>query len=195
MTSQEDQLSSRDYQREAEATRKRLASSLDELNDRLTPGQVFDEFLTYAKGGGGTFFRALSNASRASPIPTLLIGAGCMMFLSEKLGLIRSVAPGNGEPRETLGGAPRTVSEGRWQGTEAVSRAANRGASSARGVADAIRDQGQNAASFVGAQASNVAGVAKAGAAAVGDTLSGAAESVREGASDLRDKVAASADH
>ena len=48
----------RDYQREAEHTRQRLAENLDELSDRLTPGQVFDEMLTYSRAGGGTFFRA-----------------------------------------------------------------------------------------------------------------------------------------
>src|SRR5437660_11697191 len=95
MTSQ-DQASSRHYAREAEVTRDRLAHSLDELNDRLTPGQVFDEMLTYAKGGGGTLFRAFTNATRENPVPSLLIGAGCMMFLSEKMGLNRFMPHGNG---------------------------------------------------------------------------------------------------
>ena len=76
-----------DYEREAEHTRRRLAENLDELSDRLTPGQVFDEMLTYSRAGGGTFFRAFSNAMRENPVPSLLIGAGCMMFLSEKMGL------------------------------------------------------------------------------------------------------------
>ena len=72
MTSQD--LSSRDYEREARSTRHRLAASLGELNDRLTPGQVFDEMLTYARGGDGTFLRALTNAARENPIPTLSRG-------------------------------------------------------------------------------------------------------------------------
>src|SRR5947208_3138128 len=65
----------------------RLAGNLRELSDRLTPGQVFDEMLAYAKGGGGTFLNALSHAARDNPIPSLLIGAGLLMFLSEKTGL------------------------------------------------------------------------------------------------------------
>ena len=80
-------VSARDYEREAEHTRQRLAENLDQLTDRLTPGQVFDEVLTYSRAGGGTFYRALSNAMRDNPMPSLLIGAGCMMFLSEKMGL------------------------------------------------------------------------------------------------------------
>src|SRR5688572_14904749 len=92
MTAQHDHLSSRDYEREAEYTRHRLAYGLNELSDRLTPGQVFDEMLTYARGSGGTFARAAANASRQNPIPTLLIGAGVMLFLSEKMGLNRYLA-------------------------------------------------------------------------------------------------------
>jgi len=38
-----------------ELTRRRLADHLDELSDRLTPGQVFDEMLSYSRAGGGTF--------------------------------------------------------------------------------------------------------------------------------------------
>ena len=76
-----------EYEREAEATRRRLAENLDELSDRLTPGQVFDEMLTYSRAGGGTFLRAFNNAVKENPLPSLLIGAGCMMFLSEKMGL------------------------------------------------------------------------------------------------------------
>ena len=92
MKSQQNNLSSGDYQREAEITRHRLAGNIDELSDRLTPGQVFDEMLTYARAGGGTFFRTLGSATRENPIPSLLIGAGMMMFLTEKMGLNRAIA-------------------------------------------------------------------------------------------------------
>ena len=51
--------------------------------------------LTYSRAGGGTFVRALSNAMRENPLPSLLIGAGCMMFLSDKMGL-RAGSRGNG---------------------------------------------------------------------------------------------------
>lgn len=86
--------SSGDYQREAEQARQRLANNLNELSDRLTRGQVFDEMLTYSRAGGGTFFRAFSNAMRENPLPSLMIGAGCMMFLSEKMGLMSGRANG-----------------------------------------------------------------------------------------------------
>jgi ElaB/YqjD/DUF883 family membrane-anchored ribosome-binding protein len=84
---------SRHYEREAESTRRSLANSLNELQDRLTPGQVFDEALSYAKSGSGSFARAFSNAMRDNPFPALLIGSGCMMFLSEKMGITKGLSP------------------------------------------------------------------------------------------------------
>ena len=85
---------SRHYEREAEATRRSLANDLNDLQDRLTPGQVFDEALTYAKGGSATFARAFSNAVRENPFPALLIGTGCMLFMSEKMGITKSKTAG-----------------------------------------------------------------------------------------------------
>ena len=67
--------SSRHYETEAEAIRYRLAQSLAELRDRLTPDQLFEEMMIYARGGVGTFFHALSNAARENPLSTFLVGA------------------------------------------------------------------------------------------------------------------------
>lgn len=83
---------SRDYAREAEATRRRISRTMDEVTDRLTVGQVLDEVLGYAKGGGGTLATALTRAARDNPVPSLLVSAGAMMFLSERLGLPRRTA-------------------------------------------------------------------------------------------------------
>ena len=77
----------RHYEREAESTRHSLANTLHELNARLTPGHMFDEVMSYARGGGGSFTRAFSNAVRENPFPALLICTGCMLFLSERMGL------------------------------------------------------------------------------------------------------------
>lgn len=176
--------SSRDYAREAEATRKRLASSINELSDRLTPGQVFDEMLTYARGGGGTFFRALSNAARENPIPSLLIGAGCMLFLSEKTGLNRLVAgSGDGSSNGRLHEASDAVS-----GT--VERAAGATASAAKAAAGSVKSGVERGTGFVSDQASNVAEGVRRGAAAATDAITSASEQVRETASNVGGRLA-----
>src|SRR5438105_4250203 len=140
MTSHDHHLSSsREYEREAEITRHRLAHSLDELSDRLTPGQVFDEMLTYAKGGGGTFFRALTNATRENPIPSLLIGAGCMMFLSEKMGLNRYIARKSDGDGRFAGSVAYDTGDTSSHREGMVGRAAGAAASGARSAADSVR--------------------------------------------------------
>ena len=88
--------SSRDYAREAEATRQRISRTMDEVSDRLTIGQVLDEVLGYAKGGGGTMASALTRAARDNPVPSLLVSAGAMLFLSERLGIPSRTATGSG---------------------------------------------------------------------------------------------------
>jgi ElaB/YqjD/DUF883 family membrane-anchored ribosome-binding protein len=166
MSPQRDEQLSRHYEREAEATRHSLANSLNEINQRLTPGQVFDEVLTYAKGGGGTFARAFSNAVRENPMPSLLIGTGCMMFLSEKLGVTQKLA------------------EGRRAGARRAAHAYEADEEGA-GIAQAAKERVSSAAASV-----------KQGVAAVGDTILDASmrarETARETSQDMSEGVAQS---
>jgi hypothetical protein len=222
MTSQRSDLSPRDYEREAQATRLRLAESLDELGDRLTPGQVFDEVLTYARGGSGVFFRALSNAARENPIPSLLIGAGCMMFLSERTGLSRLMGHSfSGTPEGVYkvrgnGGsmgsrAAGAMSDAASAASSATSRAASTmtdaagnaldsagnvigaAASRAGSAAQSVQSGVRSATDYASERASSVAGGVRRGVGAVGDTVSSASQTVRETANDMRDQVAGAA--
>jgi ElaB/YqjD/DUF883 family membrane-anchored ribosome-binding protein len=64
-------------EREAEQTRSQLAQALDELRERITPGQLVDQAVDYAKdSGGGMFVRNLGRQATANPLPIALIGAG-----------------------------------------------------------------------------------------------------------------------
>jgi Protein of unknown function (DUF3618) len=177
MTSRTDQPSAWRYERDAEATRHRLANGLDELNSRLTPGQVFDEMLTYARGSGGTFFRSLSNASRENPIPSLLIAAGAMMFLSEKLGLKDYI--GSRSDSRDRGSSPATN----------IGQASARAGNAAASAADSVRSGMSSAADFAQQQTSKVADSVRTGAGLVSDTVSSAAQQARETAHDLRDQA------
>ena len=188
MTSRTDEPSTWRYERDAEQTRQRLAIGLDELNNRLTPGQVFDEMLTYARGGSGTFFRALSNASRENPIPSLLIAAGAMMFLSEKMGLNRYITPRSGDTK----GAPShraDIRHGSARVGDAASSAVSAAASSARTTADSVRSGASTAVDYAGEKVSDIADGLKKGAEAVGGTVSSAAQQAREAVHDLRDQA------
>jgi ElaB/YqjD/DUF883 family membrane-anchored ribosome-binding protein/uncharacterized protein YjbJ (UPF0337 family) len=210
MTSQQDRRldrlsTSREYQAEAEQTRQRLADNLDQLTDRLTPGQVFDEMLTYSRAGGGTFARALTNAMRENPLPSFLIGAGCMLFLSDKMGVragsfggaFRSPpqAPGydpyveHGRARasvygarDAVVGASGRVSDAAGRVSEAAGRMTNSAASTARDTAASLQAGVQGTSRMAMDQASGAA-TAVTGAAS---SVSGA---VRQTAGAVGDAV------
>jgi ElaB/YqjD/DUF883 family membrane-anchored ribosome-binding protein len=203
-------VSSRDYEREAEHARRRLADNLDELSDRLTPGQVFDEMMTYSRAGGGTFFRAFSNAMRENPLPSLLIGAGCVMFLSEKMGYARSPF-GNGKssramrsadeeydpygtPRGMAGAAERAT--GRMTGaagrmTGAVSDTAGRMTGA---VGDTAGRVGDAAASTARSAAATVQSGVRRTSEVAGQQAANVADTIRQGAAAVGDTVAGAAD-
>jgi ElaB/YqjD/DUF883 family membrane-anchored ribosome-binding protein len=69
--------SSAQLEREAKQTRSQLAQTLDELRERITPGQLVDQAVDYAKDSGGRLFvRNLGRQTTANPLPVALIGAG-----------------------------------------------------------------------------------------------------------------------
>src|SRR6185436_6753832 len=62
---------------EAEVARGNLAADLDELRQRMTPGQIVDEVADYARDTQvAEFARNLLRDLRENPLPLLLIGAG-----------------------------------------------------------------------------------------------------------------------
>src|SRR4051812_20537028 len=68
---------SEQLEREAEATRAQIAATLDELRGRMTPGQVVDQLVDYARdSGGGEFVRNFGQQGVGNPIPVTLVGAG-----------------------------------------------------------------------------------------------------------------------
>jgi Protein of unknown function (DUF3618) len=68
---------SEQLEREAEQNRARLAATLDELRERVTPGQVLDQLIEYAgEGTGGEIVRNLGQQVRRNPLSVALVGAG-----------------------------------------------------------------------------------------------------------------------
>ena len=69
--------SSTQLEREAEETRSRLIGTLDELRERITPGELVDQGIDYLKAsGGGEFTRNFGRQVTANPLAVTLIGAG-----------------------------------------------------------------------------------------------------------------------
>lgn len=68
---------SEQLEQEAEIARANLTADLDELRHRITPGQIADEMVEYARDTPvAEFARNLVRDLRENPLPLLLIGAG-----------------------------------------------------------------------------------------------------------------------
>jgi Protein of unknown function (DUF3618) len=69
--------SSAQLEKEAQETRSELAATLDELRSRISPGQLLDQSLDFAReSNAGEFVRNLGRDARDNPLPLALIGAG-----------------------------------------------------------------------------------------------------------------------
>ncbi len=68
---------SEQLEHEAETTRWQVTQTLEELRSRITPGQVIDQVVDYARDGGATeMMRNFGRQVRDNPLPLTLIGAG-----------------------------------------------------------------------------------------------------------------------
>jgi ElaB/YqjD/DUF883 family membrane-anchored ribosome-binding protein len=91
--------SSEQLEREAEATRARIAETLAELRTRITPGQIVDEAFDYARGSnGGDWVRNLGRQLADNPLPAALMGAGLawMMTAQRRAGETQTAETGDG---------------------------------------------------------------------------------------------------
>jgi ElaB/YqjD/DUF883 family membrane-anchored ribosome-binding protein len=85
--------SSAELEREVEAQRDRVEASIGEIKDRLSPGQLIDELLSYTKNGGSNFASSLGQSLTANPLPAALVGVGLVWLMSSQAG-------GNNQPQK-----------------------------------------------------------------------------------------------
>lgn len=71
-------------EREIEAKRRNIGNTVDALEQRLSPGQLFDQVLGYVSGNGGQFISNLGATVRANPVPTVLTSVGLLWMMSSQ---------------------------------------------------------------------------------------------------------------
>lgn len=154
--------SSKDIEREVERTRAHMAETLDELRARMSPGQILDEVLGYAKeSGGGQMMRNLGRSVQDNPTPLLLIGAGVAWMMATN-GQGRAYRP-DGESYS-----------GDWAGTM-------------EHAGDGVRRAGMRASEGLSSAADAVSGTVSAAAGTVADTAADLRDGAMRRAHDLRD--------
>lgn len=79
-----------ELEREIDQKRERIEDLVGALESRLSPGQLFDQALSYTKGHSGEFAHNLGNTLKANPVPAVLTSVG-LLWLA--LGQNRTPAP------------------------------------------------------------------------------------------------------
>ena len=155
-------LSSEQLERQAERARAQVADTLDELRSRISPGQVVDEIVDYAREGGiGDFARNLGNDMRTHPLPVALIGASLAWLMMAN----GRSARGSGAI-DTRGTTPSAAAAAQrvGEGAAAVRRTASEASTSAAEASRSFFD-------FAKEQPLVLAGIGIAVGAAIGAAL------------------------
>ncbi|SFB62358.1 Protein of unknown function [Rhizobium sp. NFR07] len=75
--------SSAEIEREIAEDRLRIENKLDAIQQRMSPGQLVDEVISYAKSsGGGEYASNLSTAVKNNPVPIALVGVGLAWLMA-----------------------------------------------------------------------------------------------------------------
>jgi hypothetical protein len=75
--------SSAELEREIEQDRRRIEERIDAIQQRMSPGQMVDEALAYAKSsGGGEYVANFGNALKNNPIPMALMGVSLAWLMA-----------------------------------------------------------------------------------------------------------------
>ena len=75
--------SSAEIEQEIAEDRRRIEDRLDAIQQRMSPGQLVDEVLNYAKSsGGGEYASNLGAAVKNNPIPMALVGVGLAWLMA-----------------------------------------------------------------------------------------------------------------
>jgi ElaB/YqjD/DUF883 family membrane-anchored ribosome-binding protein len=196
--------SSAQLEREAEQTRSQLAQRLDELRERITPGQLVDEAVDYAKdSGGGVFVRNLGRQATANPLPVALIGAGiAWLMLSNGKRQSTAAASINRAAEAAIDGARQSMADvgaqiGEFgqkasaQATEVGQQASERANNWASDASDRVTDaRGPRAGNAISSLSENASSAYETAKSRASETYERVADQAKQASSTTADTVA-----
>ncbi|MHC8338681.1 DUF3618 domain-containing protein [Pseudomonas sp. HLT2-19-2] len=77
----ESQKSPEAIEREIDAQRASIGNIVDALESKFTPGQVFDQALSFMQSNGTTFLTNLGTSVRNNPVPAVLTSVGLLWLM------------------------------------------------------------------------------------------------------------------
>jgi ElaB/YqjD/DUF883 family membrane-anchored ribosome-binding protein len=79
--------SAAELEREIQDQRSRVENTIDQIQERLSPGQLIDELMSYGKShGGGDFVANLGRSATSNPLPIALVGIGLAWLMAKPAG-------------------------------------------------------------------------------------------------------------
>jgi ElaB/YqjD/DUF883 family membrane-anchored ribosome-binding protein len=157
-------------EREIDAKRASISGLVDSLENRFTPGQLFDQALSYTKGNGGQFFENLGTTLKNNPVPTVLTGLGLAWLAMNQ--------------NKPFYAGPPSSGTGHGLG-ESLSNVADK----VRGAAFAVGDTLHSATETVAGKAGHIKQRATSLSQGTSDHLGSTTESLRHSAHDARDQL------
>ncbi|SEJ79264.1 DUF3618 domain-containing protein [Pseudomonas sp. NFR16] len=99
-------------ERDIDARRANIENIVDALENKLSPGQLFDQALAFTRNNGGEFFTNLGTSIKNNPVPVVLATVGVGWLMLGQNNRPHSSGPSVlGQVGETLGGAAAAVSD------------------------------------------------------------------------------------
>lgn len=127
-----------EIEREIELDRQRIGAKLDEIQNRMSPGQLVDEALAYAKGSGGAeFLSNLTGSMKTNPIPVALMGISLAWLMSgQKSSLQQDVSSHEEHPLAPVTGSVRRIGPVQQDGMHRYSHFADETGAKFRAMTD-----------------------------------------------------------
>jgi ElaB/YqjD/DUF883 family membrane-anchored ribosome-binding protein len=177
-------------EREIDAKRASISNLVDSLESRFTPGQLFDQALTYTKGNGGEFFQNLGTTIKNNPLPTVLTGVGLAWLAINQNKPFSPGAPSTGP------GLGERLSSAVGQVTGAFAQAGDRLHSASDTALDkgqALRDKGQSLKDKASDWTHRTGDSLDSTASNLRDSLDSTASNLRDSAHQASDRLQAQA--
>jgi ElaB/YqjD/DUF883 family membrane-anchored ribosome-binding protein len=191
-------MTSAQLEREAEQRRAQLAQTLDELRERITPGQLLDQAVDYARdSGGGMFVRNLGRQTTTNPLPVALIGVGVAWLMMSNGRRPANAASINRAAETAIDTARRSMADAGAQiqdfGEKTSTEAQNWSSEATAGVTDArdrFRDKAERTRGALAQSSREASSRLSDAASAAAESASSTYEAAKSRASEAYDRVA-----
>jgi ElaB/YqjD/DUF883 family membrane-anchored ribosome-binding protein len=153
-----------EIQREIRETRSQMDSTLDAIQQRLSPSSLTDEMIHYLRyGGANEFAHNLNEAVKRNPVPVTLMGIGvAWLMMSGKEGRYAPdrASGGGSQLGERLSGAAGRLSSAASAGRDRLASAASAGRETLSSARERISETGSTLREQVGQSGASIRGQA-----------------------------------